>query len=116
MATDVSMILLYPEEQKVLNETILLSKRNMLMRNRGGRTMFIIKPTYRETSREEIKKPNEEYWAKQWKFTNEFNRTNKPRTNYSYTINDIVSVNNSPKLGKLFPELVVHDFSFNWRK
>jgi hypothetical protein len=116
MATDVSMIWLYPEEQNVLDETILLSKRNMILRNRAGRKMFVIKPTHREPSAEEIKKQNEEYWANQWKLMNEFNRKNKPKTTFAYTMNDIISVNNSPKLEKLFPELVVHDFSFNWRK
>ena len=66
-----------------------------------------------------MKKQNEEYWSNQWKLINEFNRTNTTKilqTNYPYSMNDIVSVNNSPKLGKMFPELVVHDFSFNWRK
>lgn len=119
MASDVSMIWLYPEEQNVIDETVLLSKRNMILRNRAGRKMFVIKPTHREPSAEEMKKQNEEYWTNQWKLINEFNRKNKTKTlqtNYPYSMNDIVSVNNSPKLGKLFPELVVHDFSFNWRK
>jgi hypothetical protein len=116
MATDVSMIWLYPEEQNILDETILLSKRNMILRNRAGRKMFVIKPTHREPSHEEIKKQNEDYWANQWKLINEFKRVKKPKTTFAYTMNDIISVNNSPKLEKLIPELVVHDFSFNWRK
>lgn len=116
MASDVSMIWLYPEEQNVIDETVLLSKRNMILKNRAGRKMLVIKPTHREPSAEEMKKQNEEYWANQWKLINEFKRTNKQKTNYPYTMNDIISVNNSPKLEKLFPELVMNDFSFNWRK
>jgi len=115
MATDVSMIWLNTEEKNVLDETVLLSKRNMILRNRAGRKMFVIKPTHREPSEEEIKKQNEEYWSNQWKLINEFKRVKKPSTPYPYTMNDIISVNNSRKLEKLFPELVVHDFSFNMK-
>jgi len=117
---DISMIWVHPIDNKnKLDETVMLAKRNMSIKNRGGRRMFTIQPTHREPSPETIKRQNEEYWANQWKLINEFNRTNKTKTlntTYPYKMNDIISVNNSPKLGKLFPELVVHDFSFNWNK
>jgi hypothetical protein len=117
---DISMIWVHPIENKdILDETVLLAKRNMAIKNRGGRKMLTIKPTPREPSAEEIQKQNEEYWANQWKLINEFNKLNKTKalnTRYPYTMNDIMSVNKSPKLEKLFPELVVHDVSFNWKR
>lgn len=119
MATDVSMILYPIDNNHKLYETVILAKRNMAMKNRAGRKMYVIHPTHREPSPETVKRQNEEYWTNRWKLINEFNRTNKTntlKTSYPYTMNDIISVNNSPKLGQLFPELVVHDFSFNMYK
>ena len=110
------MIWVYPRDNNVLDETVMLAKRNMSMKNRSGRKMLVIKPTPREPSPETIKKQNEQYWSNRWNLMNEFNITNKPKTPYPYTINDIISVNNSPKLEKIFPELVVNDFSFNMYK
>jgi hypothetical protein len=48
MITDVSMVLLYPEEKNILDETVILTKKNKAVTIRVGRKIIPIIPTYRQ--------------------------------------------------------------------
>ena len=95
----------------VLNETTKLAKQNMVMKRRLGKNMFFITPTHRE--------PPIEYYKKQEVLLQEFNlkkKSKKIQTIFPYIMNDVIQVSNKPKLEHIFPELVIHDFSFNWKR
>jgi hypothetical protein len=92
MMSDISMIYVFETGNKMIDTASILARNNMKIRMRLGRKMLVIHPVDREPSPETIK------------------------YNSPCTMNEIMAVQNSSKLQKFFPEVVVNDFTFKMRK
>jgi hypothetical protein len=77
-AMDMSMIF-HPVYTNMLEETVALANKNMVLKNRGGRKMLTILPTPREPSE-----------TNQIHLIDEFHMPKTTNANLPYTMNDII--------------------------
>lgn len=85
-AMDMSMIF-HPVYTNVLEETVALANKNMVLKNRGGRKMLTIQPTHREP----LNPSQETFLSNQIHLIDEFHMPKKNiYANLPHTMNDIM--------------------------